>query len=97
MIKEEIRNEPIPHSRLIKRAGPQGEILFAIVVERKTAWKGTWIWVLDPKPIYMHAFSFVDARARYLQTDPTHKTRIAEVAPVIGFHALDEHGEKLLA
>lgn len=48
-------------------------------------------------PMYLHAKDAANARFIYLNGDPGRKTRILFCAQVIGYHAHDEHGEKLSA
>jgi hypothetical protein len=68
-----------------------GKILYAIAEER---WTGR-LWV--PNGITnVHAIDQANARFIYLQTKEK-DCRYVAIAPVIGYHVEDSHGERLRA
>lgn len=48
-------------------------------------------------PMYLHATDIANARFIYLNGDPGRLTNIIIIGQVVGYHVLDEHGERLIA
>ncbi len=80
-----------------------GETLYAIAYERRVAYtarngqrRRKWV----PEIEYLHAIDEGDARLQYFQSEVPqvmHETRIVGVAPVIGYHVNDNHGDDVSA
>jgi hypothetical protein len=79
-----------------------GKILYAIAYERLTVyWKNgerrrRW----EPGIEYLHAVNDGDARYQYFNSELPEvmtETRIVGVAPVIGYHVHDNHGDVISA
>ena len=77
-----------------------GTILYAIAYERRIIYfkngqrRRKWV----PGIEYLHAKDEGDARLQYFQSElpgVMQETRIVGVAPVIGYHVEDNHGDKL--
>lgn len=70
-------------------------ILYAVASEKPVGYGRNRTWI--PEIVYCHA---VDAaHARWIFTsDPHHRgARIVAIAPAVGYHVNDEHGEQLSA
>jgi hypothetical protein len=67
-------------------------ILYCIATE---VWNGIeWI----AKPFYLHSSDQGEARIKFTRMHPDRNLiRIVGIAPVIGWHVLDDHGDKVLA
>ncbi len=79
-------------SKLIKQT-PSGKYLYSIAYEFRES-PGVW----KPAILYVHATDAGDARVQYLQSEAegNHRhMRIVGIAPVIGYHVNDNHGEDL--
>lgn len=79
-----------------------GKILYAIALERRVVYfkygerRRKWV----PEVEYLHAVDEGDARMQYFNSElPTvmQEVRIVGVAPVIGYHVNDNHGDDITA
>lgn len=79
-----------------------GKRLYAIAYERRVTYyaggRRRRKWVPDIE--YLHAIDDGDARLQYFQSEHVgvmRETRIVGVAPVIGYHVNDKHGDDISA
>ena len=73
-----------------------GKKLYAIAYEYKVGEGRYTRWI--PEVDYLHAIDDCDARLQYFQSEPPEvmrQVRIVGIAPVIGYHVHDNHGDKL--
>lgn len=79
-----------------------GKILYAIALEKRVSYvkngqrRRRWV----PEVEYLHAVDDADARLQYFQSESPHvmqEIRIVGVAPVIGYHVNDNHGDDITA
>ncbi len=79
-----------------------GKILYAIAYEKRVSYvkngqrRRKWI----PGMEYLHAVDEGDARLQYFQSEAPQvmqEVRIVGVAPVIGYHVNDNHGDDISA
>lgn len=70
----------------------EGKILYAICAERSNR-RGQVL----PTILHVHASNEGEARWIFGQDADHRKFRIIAVAPVIGFHVADNHGDVLIA
>ena len=85
-------------SELLKRT-EAGNLLFAICYEYRTARtdRGHHHWSTGIE--YLHAVDAGDARVKYLQWSPDKNrphVRIVGIAPVVGYHALDDNADRVM-
>jgi len=71
----------------------EGKILYAICAERRHKRTGYVI----PQIIHVHASNEGEARWIFGQDPDQKHYRIVAVAPAVGFHVADNHGEMLVA
>lgn len=91
--------------------GKNGDILYSIVFERWECLDGVWQWVpggidnvmarnaVIARNAFWEALEYRD-KVRY--QDPNSRitygrTRIVSIAPAVGFHVADNHGDRLIA
>jgi hypothetical protein len=77
---------------LINHAKRSGKLLYAICYWHRVKGK------MREEFLYCHADDDGDARQQYLNSSECrglYDLRIVAIAPVIGYHVKDEHGEKL--
>jgi hypothetical protein len=79
-----------------------GKTLYAIAYERRVIYvkngERRRRWVAEVE--YLHAENEGDARLQYFQSEAPHvmqEVRIVGVAPVIGYHVNDNHGDVISA
>jgi hypothetical protein len=79
-------------TRLINHAKQSGKLLYSICYWHRV--DGRW----REEFLYCHADDAGDARVQYFNSPigrGLHDLRIVAIAPVVGYHVKDEHGEKL--
>lgn len=71
----------------------EGKTLYAICAEKHNRRTGAIV----PQILHVHADSEGEARWIFSQDSAHRRYKIIAVAPAVGFHVADEHGEQLIA
>lgn len=72
----------------------EGRALYAVVYERPNTPGRFPAWV-PGNIVYMRAKDAANARFLFLNAQGRARVRIVGIAPAVGYHVLDEHGDKL--